>query len=289
LAALATIRRSLANAAVATCCLVTLGVAPLSAADPGGTPAPTFQGCGNPDDHDVLWDGNAGKSGQGVKAASPSDFTGNVDVVFPTGEPSRGYALKNGQQGGAKYDFLLVPTVRETGIECANLLNKAPEYFTYAYNYVASAPKGLPPGTDWALGIESGDPKARTFNQLHIHVSRLRPETRDSLNQVSGKCAANEGDWLKSIVVLKVLDYQGNIVPRTFRCWNASAMTHGFFSNLNDNVVSKLKGVNMSNETMLITTNKNKPGGYLVLASDRVSPDLNKNGVNNIEGLLNKG
>lgn len=280
--------RRLTNVAVATGCLLALGVAPLSAADPGGTPAPSFPECGNPADHDVIWDGNGGKSGQGVKAASPSDFTGNVDVVFPTGEPSRGYALKNGQHGGAKYDFLLVPTVRETGIECANLLNNAPEYFTYAYNYVASGPKGLPPGTDWALGIESGDPHARSFNQLHIHVSRLRAETRASLNQVSGKCAATEGDWLKSIVVVNVADINGKIVPKTFRCWNAGAMTHGFFSNLNNDIVSKLKGVSMSNETLLITTNKNKPGGFLVLASDKVSPDLNKNGVNNIEGLLNK-
>ncbi|UMB72039.1 CDP-diacylglycerol diphosphatase [Mycobacterium paraterrae] len=224
----------------------------------------------------MIWDG--------VKAASPSDFKGNVDVVFPTGEPSRGYALHNGKPVGTAnpYDFLLVPTIRETGIECSNLVNdNPPEYFNDAYNYVASAPKGLPKGTDWALGIESGDPGARSFNQLHIHVSRLRTDTRNSLNKVAKSCGANESQWLQSKIVVNT--ERGD---RTFRCWNAGVMTHNFFGKLNDNIVKPLK-VSMSNESLLITANP--AGGFFVLSSDHVGPDLNKHGVNNIEGLLNKG
>ncbi len=255
-----------------------LGLAPVVAAAPSGTPAPTFgtPKCGNDDDKDRIWNG--------VKGASPSDFKTNLDVVFPTGEPSRGYALHNGKEAGQPnpYDFLLVPTIRETGIECTNLItDHPPEYFTEAYKYVASAPKGLPKGTDWALGIESGDPGARSANQLHIHVSRLAASTRTSLDKVAGSCAPHEDQWLKSKVVVSTS--KGD---RTFRCWNSTVMTHDFFGKVNDAIVKPLK-VSMSNEALLITANK--AGGFLVLSSDHAGPDLNKNGVNNIEGLLNKG
>jgi CDP-diacylglycerol pyrophosphatase len=182
------------------------------------------------------------------------------------------------------YDFLLVPTVRETGIECDNLVkNSPPEYFNDAFGYVGGGPIGLPKGTDWALGIESGDPGARSFNQLHIHVSRLRGDTRTSLDKVAKSCANNDTQWFQSKVVVNT-----DRKDRTFRCWNASVMTHNFFGKVNDDIVKPLKGTaSMRNEALLITANKG--GGFLVLSSDHVDPGLNKNGVNNIEGLLDKG
>jgi CDP-diacylglycerol pyrophosphatase len=252
-----------------------LGIAPGASADPDAKPVTKFPECpGPPDD---LW--------TKVEGSTPQQKKTNIDVVFPTGEYTHGYALHNGKPSGKNpYDYLLVPTVRETGIECSNLVNSNPtEYFNAAFNYVGNGQFGLPKDTDWALGIESGDPNARSHNQLHIHVSRLRLGTRNSLKTVAASCAPNESQWLKSKIVVET-DHG----TRTFRCWNASVMTHNFFGKLNDEIVRKLKGVSMSNETLLITANKGG-SGYLVLNSDHVGPDLNKNGVNNIEGLLDKG
>ena len=55
-------------------------------------------------------------------------------VVWPNNDQSRGYAIHNGAQGGAKYNWLLLSTVRQQGIECSTLLQSgAPEYFLDAY------------------------------------------------------------------------------------------------------------------------------------------------------------
>jgi CDP-diacylglycerol pyrophosphatase len=281
LAVRTTLRRRLASVAVTTGCMLTLGAAPVCAADPQALPP--FTACGPDDAHTIIWDDN-GKPGHGVKGATPANPQGNLVVVFPTGTADRGYALKNGTQGGGKYNFLLVPTVREYGIECGNLLEKdAPPFFSYAYKYTSSAPTGLPPGTDWALGIESAF--QRGDDQMHIHVSRLRTESRNDLDTASkaNKCATSEGQWFTSIVTVST-----DKGDKNFRCWNAASMDNNFFFKTFDNIVKKLgSSALMAAETLLITQNHTGPG-FLVLDSDKGAPDLSGKGVQNIEGLLNK-
>jgi CDP-diacylglycerol pyrophosphatase len=227
--------------------------------------------CGDPADNDLLWGY--------VKDAKPppANPAPNVKVVWPSNDQAKGYAIHNGAKGGSKYNYLLVPTVREKGIECPDLLTNSHEYFKLANDELAM----LPAGTDWALGIESAN--NRTFNQLHIHVSRLSDQARTDINTAvtNKKVAADQGQWLNSPITVN---------GRIYRAWNAATMTHSFFGNLNDNIVKPLKGkVGMGDETMLITQNKGKGGGFIVLSSDKTSGLPKPYGVDNIESLLNKG
>lgn len=252
--------------------------APASWADPsessswGGSSSWSTPGtagpCGNTADHDPLW--------ADVKDSTPTQPKPNLEVVWPNNKKELGYAMHNGAKGGAAFNFLFIPTIRISGIECPSLITPgSPEYFYLAYQTIQNY---LPPGTDWALGIESSNPGSRTYNQLHIHVSRITTTARKDIDRaVKGhKVAENQGQWLTSVI---------SVSGKNFRAWNADTMTHSFFSNLNEHVVQKLPGVTMGDETMLITQNKQGPG-FIVLSSDKKST-LNP-GAANIEILLNK-
>ncbi|MDV6278679.1 CDP-diacylglycerol diphosphatase [Rhodococcus erythropolis] len=195
-------------------------------------------------------------------------------VIWPNNDQKLGYAMHNGAKGGAPNNFLLIPTVRIKGIECPNLLDPStPEYFNLAYRNLHY----LPSGTDWALSIESAN--NRNYNQLHIHVSRLSKGARRDIDKavVANQVAPNQGQWLNSVIAVQ---------NRGFRAWNADAMTHSFFGNLNEHVVEKIKGITMGDQTILITANK-QGSGFIVLSSDKKS-NLNPYGVDNTEFLLNK-
>lgn len=224
--------------------------------------------CGNKDDADPLW--------LDVRDSTPALPEPNREVVWPNNQRELGYAMHNGVKGGAPFNFLFIPTVRISGIECPRLLESStPEYMYLAYQM---AQRYLPQGTDWALGIESSNPGSRTYNQMHIHVSRLSDAARKDIDKSfkANKIGKNQGKWLDSVI---------KVDGKNFRAWNADVMTHSFFGNLNEHIVQKLPGVSMGDETMLITQNK-QGAGYIVLSSDKKST-LNP-GASNIEMLLNK-
>ncbi len=220
-------------------------------------------GCGNPKDDIDLWND--------VKNAKPNSKGNNIKVVWPNNEQNLGYAMHDGTEPTkTKYNYLLISTIREQGIECPNLLDSgAPEYFRDAFENIDL----LPPNTDWALGIESANNRSR--NQLHIHVSRLQSQARADIDGAAKSIATDEKGWTNAKI---------SVMGKDFRAWNAGSMDHNFFSILDREIVGPRKG-NMGNETLLITANK-KGGGYIVLNSDKVS-EL-KPGVDNIEILLNK-
>jgi CDP-diacylglycerol pyrophosphatase len=234
--------------------------------------SPTFPGCGDPKADSMIWNGvNPDKY-------TPTNKGSNRDIVWPNGDSSRGWAVHEGQKPAVNTDLLVVPTVRETGIECDNLLRAdAPEYFKHAYDEVGLLPKG----TDWALAINSADKRGQ--DQMHIHLTRLSSAARADIDAASNKLGSNEHDWLNSVVQVK---------GRSYRAWNAGSMNHNLFGKLNDEIVQPLRkqgysDAGMSHETILVTAN-HQGSGFVVLESDE-NTGLKPNGVNNLETLLDKG
>jgi CDP-diacylglycerol pyrophosphatase len=270
------VRRVAALAAMAVVPALAVGLSPVANA---GQPAP-FGSCDTtPSSTNVIWDG-----------VNPATHTpknpgkGNVAVVWPNDDKSRGYAVHYGNKDThTLHDLLVVPTVRELGIECSNLLGDAPEYFTKAYEE-----RGRMTGNDWVLAINSAH--SRRFDQLHIHLTQLDRNTRADIDQalkddkVAKNVAHNEDDWSKSLVTLRGTTTKGDYVPRDVRMWEVGTMKHNFFAKLNDNIVKKLH-TRMADETLLITS---APGGngFIVMTSDSVSGM--KHGVDTVETFLHK-
>lgn len=219
--------------------------------------------CGNPQDDIDLWND--------VKDAKPNSKGNNIKVVWSNDKRELGYATHDGTEPKkTTYNYLLLAAIRESGIECPNLLDSdAPNYFKDAFDNLGL----LPTGTDWALGIESADNRSR--NQLHIHISRLQAQARTDIDKSA--IPTDESKWTSSVIT---------VMGKKFRAWNAGTMDHNLFAHLNDDIVKPRK-VSMADETILITTPHPKGSGFVILNSDEKSPDT-KPGANNIEFLLNK-
>lgn len=259
----------------------------LAIAPTAGAQAADFGPCGNVHDNVDLW--------KDVRYATPAHKDGAIDVVFPGGDKSRGYAVRQGHHPAQLTDLLVIPTARETGIECDNLTDAgAPHYFKDAFEQVSI----LPPGNqgqapDWALGINSADNRGQ--DQLHIHVTLLDPTARADIDQAvkNHKVTKDEKAWKTSVIGVRGHTEKGPIEtsPRGYRAWNTDNMDQNFFAALNTQIVAPLKkagaDVGMNNETLLITKNHQGPG-FIVLASDEKS-GMTPFGVNNIERLLDKG
>lgn len=259
----------------------------VAVAPTAGAQATEFGPCGKKDDNVALWND--------VKHATPQHKDGAIDVVWPGGDQSRGFAVRQGHHPAQLTDLLVIPTARETGIECDNLLNAdAPHYFKDAYEYVGTLPLGNQgQSPDWALGINSADNRGQ--NQMHIHITLLDPTARADIDQAvkNHKVTRDEKAWKTSVIGVRGHTEKGPIEtsPRGYRAWNTDNIDQNFFSALNTQIVAPLKkagaDVGMNNETLLITKNHEGPG-FIVLASDEKS-GLTPFGVNNIERLLDKG
>ena len=97
--------------------------------------------------------------------------------------PAAGYALLKDRVGIAQ--FLLVPTIRVTGVESPELLAEgSPNYWDYAWQAKALVEKRLQRTLDRdqvALAVNSAF--GRSQNQLHIHVDCIRQDVRDRLHR----------------------------------------------------------------------------------------------------------
>jgi len=96
-------------------------------------------------------------------------------------DAAHGFALLKDISGQGQ--FLLIPTVRTTGIEAEPLLSAhTPNYFAQAWDARARVGKAygvaLPPD-DVMLAINSS--QGRSQNQLHIHIDCIRPEIKTAL------------------------------------------------------------------------------------------------------------
>jgi len=268
------IRGIVVAAAVTVAPVIALGLSPVANAETGTL---HFQGC-DPGVSDPIW--------EGVKPPvhTPNHMGNNFDIQWPNHDSTRGWAVKPGKDMKATQDLLVVPTVRETGIECPNLLRAdSPNYFQHAYDSIH-----FMSGADWALGINSAD--GRTLNQMHIHLTRLYGPARDDIDNAAkaGKLAKSEQAWVNSPIEVTGHDQYGHQSKHTYRAWNADGINHNYFAKLNDDIVKPLqkqgKDAGMRHETLLITLN-HQGNRLVVLESDR---NTGIHGVDNIEPLLDK-
>lgn len=102
----------------------------------------------------------------------------NVDLA-------RGYATLKDLNGPLQY--LLIPVAKTTGIESPQLLKPAtPNYFDFAWRERhLLAQRRVAPIEDSALSLAINAEYGRTQNQLHIHISCLRPEVRQRLDALA--------------------------------------------------------------------------------------------------------
>jgi CDP-diacylglycerol pyrophosphatase len=230
--------------------------------------------CGSPTDDISFWND--------VKSATPANPGQKLKkVVFPNNDRDLGYAIHK----ATDYNYLLIPTIRESGIECPNLLDAgAPNYFKDAFETISL----LPHGTDWALGIESEQRRGR--NQFHIHISRLNPGARTEINNQANLIPEDQSKWSTTIIKLTTADQNNGRQEIRFRAWNAPNLDLNLFVLLNNDIVKPRQkqkvNVTMGDETLLVTAD-NTGKRLIILNSDKESPDVQP-GANNIEFLLNK-
>ena len=274
-------RRIAATAALVVAPALAFGLSPMAHAETG---TQHFKGC---DDgkKDAIWDG-VKPPAHGVGEHSPKHPGKNFEIQWPGNDSTRGWAVKPGKDMTQKGDLLIVPTVRETGIECENLRHsEAPNYFKAGFDAAH-----MMPGPDWALGINSKD--GRGMDQLHIHLTRLYTAARQDIDQAvkAGKVSKDEHKWVDQVI--DVTDHDKTFVhtgKHAYRAWNANGMDTNFFAKLQDNVITPLvkqgkKQADMAHETMLVTLN-HEGNGLIVLASD---DNTGIHGVNQVEGIMDK-
>jgi len=109
------------------------------------------------------------------------------------------YVMLKDRHGPLQY--LLIPLDRITGIESPRLLQSAtPNYFALAWNErTLLAQRHGSPIDDRVLSLAINSQYGRTQNQLHIHISCLRPDVRQQLDQLTPQLS---GRW-QSIMLRK--------------------------------------------------------------------------------------
>lgn len=100
-------------------------------------------------------------------------------------ELEQGYALLKDLNGPLQY--LLIPLAKISGMESPALLDPAtPNFFAFAWQARAQlAAKRGAPIPDSTLSLAINAEYGRTQNQLHIHISCLRPDVRRSLDRLA--------------------------------------------------------------------------------------------------------
>jgi len=96
--------------------------------------------------------------------------------------PEAGYAVLKDVCGPAH--FLLIPLARRSGIESPELLQpEEPDWFALAWaeRGVVAGALGAAALPDAALGLAINSSSARSQDQLHIHIDRLRPDVAERL------------------------------------------------------------------------------------------------------------
>lgn len=235
-----------------------------------GDPASTTGICGNENDGGELY--------ASVKNAQPGDpHLALVDFPTPNKDRAYGYAIKTGAKG--PWDWLCIPLTRVSGIECekcwkGEMLNLWP----YAAAWV-NDPKSLLAGSDWALGINSGDPQARTQNQMHIHVTKLQKSVRDQITaaeKAKTPVTDNFADWPKNTILLN---------GRLFRWVHVKTLDHHLFVEA-FNTVAKGNPAEMRHQCLAVA--KAGIGGYYVFNSQGQLDTQGHHpfGIKTIDGLL---
>jgi CDP-diacylglycerol pyrophosphatase len=127
-----------------------------------------------------------------IPAAAQTGGTGHCAEVALAGGIDNGYVVLKDQTGPLQY--LLMPSRRVTGIEDPFLLTpQAPPFWADAWNatrWMAIAHRK--PVSREAIAITVNSAWGRSQNQLHLHISCVRPDLRAFLHTLP---AANSASW----------------------------------------------------------------------------------------------
>jgi CDP-diacylglycerol pyrophosphatase len=104
-------------------------------------------------------------------------------TLLTSGENAQGYAVLHDRKGGAH--FLLIPIRTTGGIESPEAQDPAaPNYFAAAWQartVLSTVTGALPPRS--AVGLAVNPRRARSQDQLHIHMGCLKPQVAAALQQ----------------------------------------------------------------------------------------------------------
>ncbi len=224
-----------------------------SAADPTGvlggalpqgdqSPYPPSD-CGSKNDDDSLW--------KDVDGVNPKQKGPNIEVVE---EGNLGYALHDGNRRGEshKYNLLVIPTARITGIECDQILNPNDvlNLWSAAWGKVKERfGKSLKP-TEWMLGINSKF--GRSHNQLHIHLTGLDKNIRTQLDRLTN-VPTDLTKWNDSLYVLG---------DHAYRIVKVKSLETNPFNLLQDHVAQKFK--DRFDQSLVVVADAKGDGHYLI-------------------------
>jgi CDP-diacylglycerol pyrophosphatase len=232
--------------------------------------------CGGKDDNVSLW--------KDVKDATPAAPHPNTKVDYPMNpknpEPKDGYAVHTGGPEFAEWDWLVLPLVRATGIECHKcwkpdeMLNLWP----WAANWANDSASHLA-GQDWVLAINSGN--THKVPQLHIHVTRFEHNVRTMLTEAAktAKPATTAADWPNHTVTLD---------DKLYRWLQLKSIDHQLFADVR-NYVAKSDKAMVDQIIAVIQVDPSNPGnGYYVLNSDKALSAHKPFGVDYVENLMHR-
>lgn len=190
--------------------------------------------------------------------------------------------------GTNTHNFLLVPTVRRKGIECPSICDaNAPNYWAAARRLAGVLPTVVTPpsGSVVGYGINSADPGARQFQQLHIHMAAVRRESLNDLVTHDSDATRTVGNWSRTNVSVRGYSAtQMMIIPHVYR-----VLIRRDFSNVNlfallRNMVGQTE---MGHQTLIVVPRpQNLGGGYYIVNSQASLMYGNLVGSNTCDPLL---
>lgn len=198
-------------------------------------------GCGSAADEEPLW--------RDVENRTEKDKGPNIHVV-DVGKLH--YALHDGNRKGEthKYNLLVIPTARVTGIECDDILD--PTKVLNLWDYAWKEARNQFKSEDVMLGINSM--LGRSHKQLHIHIAGFNKEAREQLDKLTN-VPTELSKWNESMHVL------GEHAYRIVRVKNLDTNP---FQLLQDHV-SKPSQDRFDQSLVVVADTKN--GGYYLIAT----------------------
>lgn len=216
------------------------------------TPAPNPNDCGAVGDYDSLWEHVS-------KAVSDCEKAKNCASLKIY--PSEGYA-----QEGASPNFRMVATDRITGIECPKLWkNQTPHYWELAWKVTKELPSSVEERIGMAMNakFDHMNKPIRDYNQLHIHVSCMRTDVWNFLDQNDAKITTNPGQWKGSTLTI------GGDVYRVLRLDAVNDLAQQNLFELLRNMIGN--DPDMQYQTLVVSRRKN--GGFYVMNSQSNMPN----------------
>jgi CDP-diacylglycerol pyrophosphatase len=266
--------------------------------DPAVSPPPFVppHGCGDPNDKGVkvdLW--------TVVKGTTPAHPGLNIAVVEPDTKKNT-YAVHNGNgtKDTYKYNLLIIPVTRVTGVECDKIIDD--KTFLNLWPWAFKEAQKAFPGKDVIAGINSMD--GRSKDQLHIHLTEFYHPARQMIDTLT--ITSHEGDWNKTSE-MHILpgspnppDPKKDPVPFAYRILHVNNLDSNLFALMKSNISSGKNNDMFAQSLAVVTAPKAKGGYYLINTQGNVSqkgqpphdPDLRVGkvfGTQTVEALFYRG